>query len=83
MAIEHASDQVARRPWGAADLHPWSSMDERADIEVGRGRTSCLIAYPGPNPLVALLQDPGEQMTDPAGNSFASAKSTENVDAPK
>src|ERR1700681_4349292 len=27
MAIEHASVQVARKPWGVADLHPWSSID--------------------------------------------------------
>ena len=26
MAIEHASVQVARKPWGVVDLHPWSSM---------------------------------------------------------
>jgi mannose-6-phosphate isomerase len=26
MAIEHASVQVARKPWGVTDLHPWSSM---------------------------------------------------------
>ena len=27
MAIEHASVRVARKPWGVADLHPWSSID--------------------------------------------------------
>ena len=27
MAIEHASVQVARKPWGVADLHPWSGID--------------------------------------------------------
>jgi mannose-6-phosphate isomerase len=27
MAIEHASVQVVRKPWGVADLHPWSSID--------------------------------------------------------
>src|SRR5258706_3155625 len=27
MAIEHASVQVARKPWGVADLHPWSTID--------------------------------------------------------
>jgi mannose-6-phosphate isomerase len=31
MAIEHASVQVARKPWGVADLHPWSSIDGTAD----------------------------------------------------
>ena len=27
MAIEHASVRVERKPWGVADLHPWSSID--------------------------------------------------------
>lgn len=27
MAIEHASVQVALKPWGVADLRPWSSID--------------------------------------------------------
>jgi mannose-6-phosphate isomerase len=27
MAIEHAAVQVARKPWGVADLHPWSGCD--------------------------------------------------------
>jgi mannose-6-phosphate isomerase len=27
MAIEHAAVQVVRKPWGVADLHPWSSID--------------------------------------------------------
>jgi mannose-6-phosphate isomerase len=31
MAIEHASVQVARKPWGVADLHPWSSIDGSDD----------------------------------------------------
>jgi mannose-6-phosphate isomerase len=31
MAIEHASVQVARKPWGVVDLHPWSSIDVSAD----------------------------------------------------
>ena len=31
MAIEHASVQVARKPWGVGDLHPWSSMDVSSD----------------------------------------------------
>jgi len=31
MAIEHASVQVARKPWGVADLHPWSSIDVSGD----------------------------------------------------
>jgi mannose-6-phosphate isomerase len=31
MVIEHASVQVARKPWGVADLHPWSSIDVSDD----------------------------------------------------
>src|SRR5882757_9782270 len=31
MAIEHASVQVVRKPWGVADLHPWSSSDGSGD----------------------------------------------------
>ncbi len=31
MAIEHAAVQVARKPWGVADLHPWSGIDGSGD----------------------------------------------------
>jgi len=31
MAIEHASVEVARKPWGIADLRPWSSIDASGD----------------------------------------------------
>ena len=31
MAIEHASVQVVRKPWGVADLHPWSDIDGSGD----------------------------------------------------
>jgi mannose-6-phosphate isomerase len=31
MAVEHASVQVARKPWGVADLQPWSSIDGCGD----------------------------------------------------
>jgi mannose-6-phosphate isomerase len=31
MAIEHASAQIVRKPWGVADLHPWSSIDGSGD----------------------------------------------------
>jgi mannose-6-phosphate isomerase len=34
MAIEHASVQVARKPWGVTDLHPWSIVDG-SDAAVG------------------------------------------------
>jgi mannose-6-phosphate isomerase len=31
MAIEHASVQVVRKPWGVTDLHPWSGIDGFGD----------------------------------------------------
>ena len=31
MAIEHAAVQVVRKPWGVADLHPWSSIEGSGD----------------------------------------------------
>ena len=31
MAIEHASVQVVRKPWGVNDLHPWSPIDGSGD----------------------------------------------------
>ena len=31
MAIEHASVQVVRKPWGVTDLHPWSGTDGSDD----------------------------------------------------
>ena len=31
MAIEHASVQVVRKPWGVANLHPWSGIDGSGD----------------------------------------------------
>jgi mannose-6-phosphate isomerase len=31
MAIEHAAVQVVRKPWGIADLRPWSSIDGSAE----------------------------------------------------
>lgn len=31
MAIEHASVRVARKPWGSADLQPWSRIDVAGD----------------------------------------------------
>jgi mannose-6-phosphate isomerase len=31
MAIEHAFVQVVRKPWGVADLHPWSIADGSGD----------------------------------------------------
>ena len=31
MAIEHSSVQVVRKPWGVADLRPWSDIDGSGD----------------------------------------------------
>ena len=31
MAIEHAAVQIVRKPWGVADLHPWSGIDGARD----------------------------------------------------
>jgi mannose-6-phosphate isomerase len=31
MTIEHASVQVARKPWGVADIRPWSCIDVSGD----------------------------------------------------
>jgi mannose-6-phosphate isomerase len=31
MAIEHASVEVVRKPWGVTDLHPWSITDGSGD----------------------------------------------------
>src|SRR5260370_26568901 len=31
MAMEHASGQVVHKPWGVADLHPWSGIDGSDD----------------------------------------------------
>jgi mannose-6-phosphate isomerase len=31
MAIEHAAVRVVRKPWGVADLHPWSGIDGSGD----------------------------------------------------
>jgi hypothetical protein len=55
MTIEHARVQVVRKawmnkhrinkPWGVADLHPWSR------IEVDPDRMSALVAHPGAGPV--------------------------------
>jgi mannose-6-phosphate isomerase len=55
---------------------------DRAGIEVGPDGMSGLIAYPGPDPVMSLLQESGERMTKSAGTSAArSPKSTEIVEA--
>jgi mannose-6-phosphate isomerase len=38
--------------------------DDRARIEVGPDGMSGLIAYPGPDPIISLLQESGERMTE-------------------
>jgi mannose-6-phosphate isomerase len=55
---------------------------DRAGIEVGPDGMSGLIAYPGPNPTLAFLQEPGEQMTNSAGTSYVRPpKSSEIIEA--
>jgi mannose-6-phosphate isomerase len=55
---------------------------DRAEIEVGPGGMRGLIAYPGPDPVMSLLQESGEQMTKSADASdVCSPKSTEMVEA--
>jgi hypothetical protein len=61
MAIERAAAQVMRKPWGVADLRPWSGADGSTDA-TGELWLSC----PGPDPAISLLQDSknfGEHMT--------------------
>lgn len=55
MTIEHACVQVARKPWGRADLRPWSSVDASADPvgELCFGRMDS--SAPGPALLLKLL----------------------------
>jgi mannose-6-phosphate isomerase len=51
MTIEHASVRVARKPWGVADLRPWSSIDGSGDA-VGE---LCFHRAEGNTPDPALL----------------------------
>ena len=80
MVIEHAAAQVMRKPWGAADLRPWSGTDGSADA-IGELWLSC----PGPDPAISRLQDSknfGERMTLSVGVFTAPApKSNEIVEA--
>ena len=56
--------------------------DDRAAIEVGPDGMSSLIAYPGPNPVISLLQDSGARMKKSAGTSAVRLpKSNEIVEA--
>ena len=55
---------------------------DRADIEVGPTGMSGLIAYPGPDPIMALLREAGEPVIEPAGTPAVHfAKSNKNVEA--
>jgi mannose-6-phosphate isomerase len=42
---------------------------DRAGSEAGADGMSALIAYPGPDPIMSLLQESGEQMTSSADTS--------------
>jgi mannose-6-phosphate isomerase len=55
---------------------------DQAIIEVGPDGISGLIAYPGPDPIISLLQEAGEQMTKSVGPSeVCLPKSNEIVEA--
>jgi mannose-6-phosphate isomerase len=54
---------------------------DNAGIEVGPEGMSGLMAYPGPDPGVALLRDSGTRVTEFAGTSAHSPKSNEIVEA--
>ncbi len=50
MAIEHACVRVVRKPWGVADLHPWSGIDGSGDqhrrVVVSARRSKCIRPRP-------------------------------------
>jgi mannose-6-phosphate isomerase len=52
---------------------------DRAGIDVGPNGMSALLAYPGPDPVVALLEDSGEHMTKSAGISAAHSSTPEAI----
>jgi mannose-6-phosphate isomerase len=52
---------------------------DRAGIDVGPGGMSALLAYPGPDPVVALLEDSGEHMTKSAFTSAARPSKPEEI----
>ena len=70
---------------GLTDTTAGNAIFAKADstgIEVGLEGMSCLIAYPGPDPDIALLQETGKQMTKSAGTSaVALPKPSETVEA--
>jgi mannose-6-phosphate isomerase len=54
---------------------------DRAGIEVGPDGMSALVAYPGPDPVISLLQDAGEQMTKSVTPEVRSPESNEIAEA--
>jgi mannose-6-phosphate isomerase len=52
---------------------------DRAGIDVGPDGMSALLAYPGPDPVVALLEDSGEHMTKSASTSVARPSKPEEI----
>lgn len=52
---------------------------DRAGIEVGPDGMSGLMAYPGPDPIMPLLQESGEQMTKSAGTSAVRSPKPEEI----
>jgi len=54
---------------------------DRADIEAGPGGMSALVAYPGPQPVIDLLQDSGQRTIKSGTPAAGSPKSNEIVEA--
>lgn len=52
---------------------------DRVGIDVGADGMSALLAYPGPDPVVALLEDSGEHMTKSACTSAARSSKPEEI----
>jgi mannose-6-phosphate isomerase len=52
---------------------------DRAGIEVGPDGMSGMMAYPGPDPIMPLLQESGEQMTQSAGTSAVRSPKPEEI----
>lgn len=52
---------------------------DRAGIDVGPDGMSALLAYPGPDPVVALLEESKEHMTKPAGTLATRSSKPEEI----
>lgn len=52
---------------------------DRADIEVGPAGMSGLIAYPGPDPAMSLLEESGDRMTKSVGTSILRSSKPEEI----